>query len=135
MKEYTKNEEYKYTFVPRRGTDFTYDSSMVFPIANGGTTKPSGGFWLSVNEDWESWCEFEEPGWIDGKMQYVVTISDNANILKIDSMDCDSLLVMNKEIINGFEPCRLIDLGEDAKREEAFLAEIDKLLEEEDYEL
>lgn len=73
----------KLTHVCGRGRHGRLDLSAVKPVRNADLwNKPAGGFWLSVNEGWEAWCEAEEPEWAEGP-RFKATLSKNARILEI----------------------------------------------------
>lgn len=75
------------TFSPRYD-GFSYSERMFYPIRNRDVfmTKPSGGFWLSVDGGWERWCECEEPDWASHG-RYEVEVADDAKVYVISSID------------------------------------------------
>ena len=61
------------------------DLEMIEPIRNRNFVKPYGGLWLSVNDDWEQWCEYEEPDWLKEKPRHRITLSESAKVLRVIS--------------------------------------------------
>lgn len=61
------------------------------PVENIGGVKPRGGFWLSINEGWEHWCESEMPNWLEGT-RYQAKLKPSVNIYWIwTNEDLDKL--------------------------------------------
>lgn len=58
------------------------DLSRIEPIRNRNFVKPHGGFWLSIDGDWERWCSDEMPGWLEGD-RYAVKLRDDARVITI----------------------------------------------------
>lgn len=57
----------------------TLDLNKIAPIQNAGWNKPCGGIWLSINEGWEHWCEYEMPEWLIG-IRYEFKLKPNAKV-------------------------------------------------------
>lgn len=73
------------TFTPR-DPNFEFDPNQIQPVRNvSDFIKPQGGFYLSVDEGWERWCQEAEPSWIKNKQRYEALMDPDAKILVIDS--------------------------------------------------
>ena len=82
-----------YTHICACGHD-ALDIKSIAPIENRANwNKPKGGFWLSVNNGWETWCKGEMPEWTKGP-RYEATLKPEARILEIwDKTDLQTLPV------------------------------------------
>jgi hypothetical protein len=76
----------------------TLDWSKIAPISNCKWNKPKGGFWLSINDGWEHWCECEMPEWLVGT-RYQITVKPWANIYWIKT-DNDALWLPDNPLMD-----------------------------------
>ena len=97
----------KYTHIAAFQFHSELDLGEIEPIRNRNFVKPYGGFWLSIDEDWERWCSSEEPEWLEGH-RYSITLKDDARILRVDSASAlESLPKQIPEMFQGM-PAELL---------------------------
>lgn len=99
------------------------DLDKIKSISNYKWNKPTGGFWLSVNEGWERWCEKEEPDWLRG-LRYEFTLKSDASIYWITS-DEDAWVLPDNPLMDEyrgewvFKGMKFIDFENISKRYDA----------------
>ena len=87
------------------------NSLQIGPIQNTNHNKPVGCFWISINNDWERWCEIEMPHWLNHP-RHKITLSKDARVLSIKNLkDAESCPKQIPEFLRSM-PAYLRDTGE-----------------------
>lgn len=62
---------------------------IVYPHTVQGVTYKPTGFWYSVDQDWERWCQSEQPDWLERRYVHEVSLSDERMLFIRTTTDLD----------------------------------------------